>query len=102
MNYYVHVCESQVVTTSFLCYLQPSWRRIVALCAATGIACPSFSSSLGYLDQYRRARLPANLTQAQRDFFGAHGYERVDKTGSFHTEWSKPEADTGVASKAGH
>jgi 6-phosphogluconate dehydrogenase len=81
---------------------QPSWRRIVALCAATGIACPSFSSSLGYLDQYRRARLPANLTQAQRDFFGAHGYERVDKTGSFHTEWSKPEADTGVASKAGH
>jgi 6-phosphogluconate dehydrogenase len=44
---------------------QPSWRRIVALCAATGIACPSFSGSLGYLDQYRRARLPANLTQVR-------------------------------------
>ena len=44
---------------------QPSWRRVVALCAATGIACPSFSASLGYLDQYRRARLPANLTQVR-------------------------------------
>ena len=68
---------------------QPSWRRIVALSAASGIATPSFSSSLGYLDQYRRARLPANLTQAQRDFFGAHTYERTDKAGVFHTEWAK-------------
>jgi 6-phosphogluconate dehydrogenase len=68
---------------------QPAWRRVVSLCVASGIACPSFSASLGYFDQYRRARLPANLTQAQRDFFGAHTYERTDKEGWFHTEWSK-------------
>ena len=68
---------------------QAAWRRVVALCVASGIACPSFSASLGYFDQYRRVRLPANLTQAQRDFFGAHGYERTDKPGSFHTEWAK-------------
>jgi 6-phosphogluconate dehydrogenase len=77
-------------------WVQPSWRRVVSLCAATGIACPSLSSSLGYLDQYRRARLPANLTQAQRDFFGAHTYERVDKAGAFHTEWA-----AGAAAGAG-
>jgi 6-phosphogluconate dehydrogenase len=58
---------------------QGAWRRVVALCVASGIASPSFSASLGYFDQYRRASLPANLTQAQRDFFGAHTYERVDK-----------------------
>ena len=68
---------------------QPSLRRLVSLCAAGGIACPSLSASLGYLDQYRRARLPANLTQAQRDFFGAHTYERTDQAGAFHTEWAK-------------
>ena len=68
---------------------QPSWRRIVSLAAASGISTPSFSASLSYFDQYRRARLPANLTQAQRDFFGAHTYERVDRAGFFHTEWAK-------------
>lgn len=68
---------------------QAAWRRVVSLCVASGIACPSFSASLGYFDQYRRARLPANLTQAQRDFFGAHTYERTDKPGAFHTEWAK-------------
>ena len=68
---------------------QAAWRRVVSLCVASGIACPSFSASLSYLDQYRRARLPANLTQAQRDFFGAHTYERTDGPGNFHTEWSK-------------
>lgn len=68
---------------------QAAWRRVVSLCVATGIACPSFSASLGYFDQYRRARLPANLTQAQRDFFGAHTYERTDKAGAYHTEWAK-------------
>ena len=54
---------------------QGAWRRVVSLCVASGIACPSFSASLGYFDQYRRARLPANLTQAQRDFFGSHTCE---------------------------
>jgi 6-phosphogluconate dehydrogenase len=58
---------------------QGAWRRVVALCVASGIACPAFSASLGYFDQYRRARLPANLTQAQRDFFGAHTFERTDR-----------------------
>ncbi len=48
---------------------QPSWRRVVSLCAASGIACPSFSASLGYLDQYRRARLPANLTQVRLESY---------------------------------
>jgi len=70
---------------------QGAWRRVVALCVASGIACPSFSASLGYFDQYRRERLPANLTQAQRDFFGSHTYERTDKPRGewFHTEWAK-------------
>jgi 6-phosphogluconate dehydrogenase len=66
---------------------QASLRRIVTLGIAGGISLPSFSSSLSYFDTYRRSRLPANLTQAQRDFFGAHTYERVDKSGIFHTQW---------------
>ena len=64
------------------------WRRIVTLCVASGVACPSFSASLSYFDSYRRSRLPANLTQAQRDYFGGHTYERTDMEGSFHTAWS--------------
>lgn len=68
---------------------QANLRKVVALCAETGIAAPAFSSSLAYYDQYRRVRLPANLIQAQRDYFGAHTYERVDKAGAFHTEWSQ-------------
>lgn len=69
----------------------------MSLAAATGICAPAFSASLNYLDQYRRARLPANLTQAQRDFFGAHTYERVDKPGSFHSHWgSTLSADAGA------
>jgi len=51
------------------------------------VAVPAFSASLAYFDSYRQARLPSNLLQAQRDFFGAHTYERVDKPGVFHTEW---------------
>ncbi len=50
--------------------------------------CPALSASLAYYDAYRSARLPANLTQAQRDFFGAHTYRRVDREGVFHTDWS--------------
>ena len=72
---------------------QGAWRRVVSLCVASGIACPAFSASLGYFDQYRRARLPANLTQAQRDFFGAHTFERTDlPEGTWvHTQW-EPKA----------
>src|SRR5947208_12544534 len=54
-----------------------------------GVAVPAFSASLAYFDSYRSARLPSNLLQAQRDFFGAHTYERVDKPGVFHTEWTE-------------
>jgi len=66
---------------------QGNWRKVVATAAELGIAIPAFSSALAYYDSYRSARLPANLLQAQRDYFGAHTYERVDKPGVFHTEW---------------
>jgi len=68
---------------------QGALRNIVSLCIQNGIGCPGFAASLAYYDSYRRERLPANLTQAQRDFFGAHTYERTDKQGAFHTEWLK-------------
>jgi len=73
---------------------QSSWRRVVSLCVATGIACPSMGASLSYFDAYRRARLPANLTQAQRDFFGSHTFERVDKPRgeAFHCKWTDAHA----------
>ena len=66
---------------------QHNWRIAVATAVQQGVAVPAFSASLGYFDSYRQARLSSNLLQAQRDFFGAHTYERVDKPGSFHTEW---------------
>jgi len=62
-------------------------REVVIQAKACGIPVPAFSASLDYYDSYREARLPANLLQAQRDYFGAHTYQRVDKEGSFHTEW---------------
>jgi len=64
-----------------------NWRFAVAQAIEAGIPAPAFSASLAYFDSYRSARLSANLLQAQRDFFGAHTYERVDKPGVFHTEW---------------
>ena len=68
---------------------QDAWRRVVALGISNGIGLPAFSGSLAYYDTYRRARLPGNLIQAQRDFFGAHTYERTEKPGEFiHTEWA--------------
>ena len=68
---------------------QQNWREVVALAVRNGIPVPAFSASLAYYDSYRSARLPANLLQAQRDFFGAHTYERTDKPEGqfFHTEW---------------
>jgi len=65
-----------------------AWRKVVAVAAENGIAVPAFMSALAYYDGYRTAVLPANLLQAQRDYFGAHTYERVDKEGKFHTSWS--------------
>jgi 6-phosphogluconate dehydrogenase len=71
---------------------QANWRKVVALSAECGVAAPTFSSALSYYDGYRSARLPANLLQAQRDFFGAHSYERVDQPRGkfFHLDWPKP------------
>jgi len=66
---------------------QTALRKVVALAAENGIPALAFSSSLAYFDAYRSARLPANLTQAQRDYFGAHTYRRMDREGSFHTQW---------------
>lgn len=66
---------------------QIAWRHVVALGALRGIPLPAMGASLAYYDAYRTERLPQNLIQAQRDFFGAHTYERLDKTGAFHTEW---------------
>ena len=68
---------------------QPAWREVVATAFRLGLPIPAFSSALCYFDSYRRARLSANLIQAQRDYFGAHTYQRVDKPGVFHTEWTK-------------
>jgi 6-phosphogluconate dehydrogenase len=70
---------------------QHNWRIAVASAIQEGVAVPAFSASLGYFDSYRQARLPSNLLQAQRDFFGAHTYERVDKPGVFHTEWMQAD-----------
>ncbi len=71
---------------------QTHWRTVVALAAQAGIAAPAFMSALAYYDGYRSAQLPANLLQAQRDYFGAHTYERTDQPrGSiFHLDWSSP------------
>ncbi len=66
---------------------QGALRRVIQTAVRLGIPCLAFSASLAYYDAYRTARLPANLTQAQRDYFGAHTYRRLDKEGSFHTEW---------------
>ena len=62
-------------------------RQVVALAAENGIPALAFSSALAYYDAYRSVRLPANLTQAQRDYFGAHTFQRIDKEGSFHAQW---------------
>jgi 6-phosphogluconate dehydrogenase len=64
-------------------------RRVVSTAAELGVPAPGFMTALGYLDGYRSPWLPANLVQAQRDYFGAHTYERVDAKGTFHTEWEK-------------
>jgi 6-phosphogluconate dehydrogenase len=70
---------------------QEAWRDVLAVSNKLGIAVPAFSASLNYFDGYRRVSLPQNLTQAQRDYFGAHTYERIDRPRGefFHTEWTK-------------
>jgi 6-phosphogluconate dehydrogenase len=72
---------------------QANWRKVIALAAECGVPVPTFSASLAYYDGYRSARLPANLLQAQRDYFGAHTYERVDQPRGkfFHLDWPDPK-----------
>ena len=71
---------------------QSNWRHVVSLAATNGIPCPAFMSALSYYDSYRSAVLPANLLQSQRDYFGAHTYERVDMPRGrfFHVDWPDP------------
>jgi 6-phosphogluconate dehydrogenase len=66
---------------------QQAWRFVVQTAVGLGIPVPAIGASLAYYDSYRSARLPANLTQAQRDFFGAHTYRRIDRDGVLHTDW---------------
>jgi len=75
---------------------QPSWRRTITRAVKWGVPAPAFTSALAYYDGYRSERLPANLLQAQRDYFGAHTYERVDKQRGefFHTNWTGAGGDT--------
>jgi len=78
---------------------QNSWRRTIATAVQLGIPVPAFSSALAYFDSYRSARLPANLLQAQRDYFGCHTYERLDKPRGefFHTNWTGRGGDTAAS-----
>jgi len=67
---------------------QQAWRTLVQAAVGLGIPVPGLGASLAYYDAYRSERLPANLTQGQRDFFGAHTYRRTDRDGTFHTQWT--------------
>merc|ERR1711963_51616 len=68
---------------------QAAWRRVVATAVTLGVPTPAFSTALAFFDGYRSAMLPANLIRAQRDYFGAHTYELLDKPGTFvHTNWT--------------
>ncbi len=79
--------------TEILSDCQDGWRTAMATGAKYGVALPATAASLAYFDSYRSARLPQNLLQAQRDYFGAHTYERTDRDGSFHTEWFEPSTE---------
>ncbi len=80
--------------TAELKRLQQGWRKVVYICKQLGVPIPAFSASLDYYDAYCQEALPANLIQAQRDYFGAHTYERTDMEGCFHSDWTKlPKAN---------
>ena len=70
----------------------PALRRIVARAAEAGLPMPALSSALAYFDSYRHGRGTSNLIQAQRDFFGAHGFERIDEAGAHHGPWGSGAA----------
>ncbi|MDF2486164.1 MAG: gnd [Herbinix sp.] len=67
---------------------QDDWREVIKTAISNGISVPGFSSSIAYYDSYRSSELPMNLLQAQRDYFGAHTYERVDREGTYHSQWN--------------
>ena len=77
---------------------QEDWREVVSTAQSLGVPCLAMAASLAYFDAYRRERLPANMTQAQRDYFGAHTYKRIDREGTFHTEWVEAR-ETGQAAE---
>jgi len=83
--------------TAALAKAQQPWRHVIATAATIGIPVPVFMTALSYYDGYRHASLPANLLQAQRDYFGAHTYQRTDKAGTFHTEWLELRTPVGGA-----
>jgi 6-phosphogluconate dehydrogenase len=88
-----HELDNLLLADYFINAMQQAdagWRKAIILGVELGIATPAFSSALAYFDGYRTARLPANLLQAQRDYFGAHTYERLDKPKGefFHTDWT--------------
>jgi 6-phosphogluconate dehydrogenase len=76
---------------------EASWRRVVAVAAQSGVPAPGFSSALAYYDALASERLPASLIQGQRDFFGAHTYQRIDKPGTFHTLWSDDRSEVQIS-----
>ncbi len=71
---------------------QGAWRRVVAMAVQSGVSVPGMANSVAYFDAFRRHSMPANLVQAQRDFFGSHTYERIDKNGWYHTLWSDSQS----------
>jgi len=83
---------------------QSAWRRAVSIAQTSGFAVPAMSASLAYFDAYRTADLPQNLTQAQRDYFGAHTYERTDRPRGqfFHTDWPEPGRPELSVKSSGH
>ena len=70
---------------------QQAARKIATLAVQAGVPCPGYTAAITYYDQYRSAVLPANMIQAQRDYFGAHTYERNDREGTFHYKWYHEE-----------
>merc|ERR1711959_345533 len=75
---------------------QSAWRKVVSMAVQAGVSVPGMSNSIAYFDTYRRHSLPANLVQAQRDYFGSHTYQRIDKEGWFHTLWSDSQSADSV------
>jgi 6-phosphogluconate dehydrogenase len=85
-----HLMLDQKVT-SLLKSCEQGMRTTVSTATASGIAMPAYGSALSYFDSIRSEHMPSNLIQAQRDYFGAHTYERVDKEGVFHTQWMEKD-----------